>query len=195
MPVFEEEIRFAGPVEPAVTPVIQVSPQLSGLSAPLERTRPQTHARPTAQCPPRTSSPSTRTPKDMTGFGGLSPRSWSSESQARDRPSGHLRKALCGVVVFLSLQGFAYLALAQAPLTPMMGIEPSFMDFGSVEVGDCTERTLEIFNMSGDPRSMLRVFSLGLRPPFFSAASDSFPIQVPGDGRRVRLTARFCSER
>jgi chitodextrinase len=84
---------------------------------------------------------------------------------------------------------------AGTPLTPVIGVEPETLDFGScVPAGLCAELPLEIFNTVNDPRSILNVTGIQVAGSQFAlAGGPEPPLAIPGDGTRVTYTVRFCA--
>ncbi len=83
---------------------------------------------------------------------------------------------------------------AGTPLTPVIGVEPETLDFGScLPPGLCTDLPIEVFNAVGDPGSILHVTGIQVAGAQFAlAGGPAPPIAIPGDGTRAAYTVRFC---
>jgi hypothetical protein len=81
---------------------------------------------------------------------------------------------------------------AELPLTPVIGVVPSQLDFACVPLGDSLDATAELFNAADDPLSLLFVTSISVDGVGFSLAQGPLlPVSIPGDTTRVELLIRF----
>jgi hypothetical protein len=102
-----------------------------------------------------------------------------------------LASVMSGLVTLLILN-VAPVA-AQAPLSPIIGIDPLELDFGRcVLIGECRDMTINVFNQKQNPSSVLNVTDVSVFGPAFSiVAGPTPPFQIPG-GQLVTFTVRFC---
>ncbi|MGD8395624.1 MAG: PKD domain-containing protein [Candidatus Eiseniibacteriota bacterium] len=80
------------------------------------------------------------------------------------------------------------------PLSPVIGVDPLSLDFGCVDVGTCSESTIEILNDVVDPCSELEITGLtitGTGDVTF-VSPPPVPVVLPGDGSTLQLTLRCC---
>lgn len=79
------------------------------------------------------------------------------------------------------------------PLTPIIGVLPVTLDFGSVPVGSHNDLTAELYNANSQPASLLRVHQITVAGTGFSLLNGpTLPVIIPGDGTRVPVTIRFA---
>ncbi len=82
---------------------------------------------------------------------------------------------------------------ALLPLTPVIGVDPTSLDFGKVCVGQGAELTINLFNDVADPTSVLTISGLQIAPGDYSLVSPPpLPLTIPGDGTQVPVTIRFA---
>ena len=79
-------------------------------------------------------------------------------------------------------------------LTPVIGVNPTSLDFGSVCLGECRDRVVLIFNDVQDPKSLLVVTELTAIGAPILVDPPATPFDIPGDGTTVPVTLRFCVE-
>jgi len=107
------------------------------------------------------------------------------------RQSGPLPYCLCVLLCF-SLTTLSPPALAESPLTPILGVAPAVLDFGRVPVGSFGDTTLFLSNDAEDPSSILRVAEITTSGVSFSIIDcPSLPITIPGDSTVVPILIRF----
>jgi len=109
-----------------------------------------------------------------------------------------LRSAVLGLAVLATtLAGPASAQVLDdslTPLSPVIGIDPTSLDFGSCTlVGQCADLTIDIFNDVNDPTSILEVTSVVVNGAAFAIQSGQTPpYTIAGDGTRITYTIRFC---
>lgn len=82
--------------------------------------------------------------------------------------------------------------LADAPLTPILGVVPSSLDFGTVPVDSIIDLRITLSNDADDPNSVLVVNSLTIGGDGFSLPTPPMlPLAIPGDSTTVPLVVRF----
>ncbi len=117
------------------------------------------------------------------------------------RFTDHIRCAIFGLAVTaLALAGPASAQVYDTPddgvvpLTPVIGVDPTSLDFGGcVLVGECADLTIDIFNDVTDPSSLLEVTAVLVSGAAFTLqAGPTPPFTIPGDGTRITYTVRFC---
>ena len=92
--------------------------------------------------------------------------------------------------VSLGLLGSS-IAAAQIPLTPIIEVVPTSLDFGRVCVGQTRDLTVDLSNGANDPTSILTITNLTADAPFTLVNPPATPFDIPGDGSTVTLTVRF----
>ena len=128
---------------------------------------------------------------------------------AAQRPSGEAVGACCfgeGECELLapetcSLRGGSYRGdgstceppLCLLPLTPVIGVNPTFLEFGEVCPGQCQEAEVTLRNAAPDPESQLIIIQLEMTPPFSLVDPPPTPFTIPGDGTLVPLALRYCA--
>src|SRR5687768_7802074 len=80
------------------------------------------------------------------------------------------------------------------PLSPVIGVNPTSLDFGSVCVGECRDRVVLIFNDVNDPKSLLTITELTAIGDPILVDPPATPFDIPGDGTTVPVTLRYCAE-
>jgi PKD repeat protein len=83
--------------------------------------------------------------------------------------------------------------LCLLPLTPVIGVNPSFLEFGLLCPGQCRDGELTLRNAAPDPESELIIVDLVITPPFSLVDPPQTPFTIPGDGTLVPLTLRYCA--
>ncbi len=81
------------------------------------------------------------------------------------------------------------------PLTPVIGVDPTSLDFGSCTlVGQCADLTIDVFNDVNDPTSVLEITNFQVTGGGYTLqAGPTLPVTLPGDGQTVAtFTVRFC---
>jgi PKD repeat protein len=81
-------------------------------------------------------------------------------------------------------------------LTPIIGVDPTSLDFGRVCVGACSDLVVELFNDNEDPSSSLEITALtaaGEGFTLFDPPAVPFSIAGGNPGPRVQVTVRFCA--
>lgn len=96
------------------------------------------------------------------------------------------------VVASLCLVIFPAVVLAQTPLTPILGVSPPELDFGTVPVDSTMTLQLTLSNDVEDPQSVLVVNSLSISGSGFTISNTPpLPLSIPGDSTTVPLTIEF----
>jgi PKD repeat protein len=78
-------------------------------------------------------------------------------------------------------------------LSPVIGVDPTTMDFGRLCPGDCRDGMVTLRNAVNDPESHLIISDLLVNPPFELVDPPETPFTIPGDGTLVPLTLRYCA--
>ena len=103
-----------------------------------------------------------------------------------------LHAAILGTAILAA--ALAAPASAQTPLTPVIGLAPTSLDFGSCTLaGECAVLSLDVSNAVNDPTSILEITSVVVNGVAFAIdAGPTPPISIPGDGSFVTFAVRFC---
>jgi len=82
-----------------------------------------------------------------------------------------------------------------APLTPVIGVRPTELDFGNcTPVGGTSDYMIQVRNDVFDPQSILHLTAADVAGTAFSlAAGPPLPIDIRGDGSEVTFTVRFTA--
>ena len=80
------------------------------------------------------------------------------------------------------------------PLTPVIGVNPTSLDFGSLCLGECRDLVVLIFNDVQDPTSLLTITELRTIGAPILVDPPATPFDIPGDGTTVPVTLRYCAE-
>jgi PKD repeat protein len=75
----------------------------------------------------------------------------------------------------------------------VIGVNPSFLEFGMVCPGQCADGELTLRNLAPDPESQLIIMELAITPPFSLVDPPQTPFTIPGDGSIVPLVVRYCA--
>jgi subtilisin family serine protease len=82
---------------------------------------------------------------------------------------------------------------AQVPMSPLIGITPSTLDFGQTPIGSCKTVLAQVYNASSDPESVLEVSGISIDGADLTIEdAPSVPFVVPGDGSPVPVLLRVC---
>jgi PKD repeat protein len=97
------------------------------------------------------------------------------------------------VALSLGLLGASVAGAQPTPLTPVIGVDPTALDFGRVCQGQSRDLTIDLFNNVSDPTSILTITALATSgAPFTLVGPPSLPLTIPGDGvTRVPVTVRY----
>jgi hypothetical protein len=88
------------------------------------------------------------------------------------------------VAILLALSPTA--GLAEAPLTPILGVTPTSLDFGTVPVDSLMDLQVTLSNDADDPQSLLVIDSLTVGGYAFNLPDPpALPLVIPGDGSTV----------
>ena len=109
-----------------------------------------------------------------------------------------MRPALLVTLLALSFGGMSTSAVAGEipPLSPVIGVNPTSLDFGSLCLGECRDLVVLIFNDVQDPTSLLTITELrtiGASAPIL-VDPPATPFDIPGDGTTVPVTLRYCAD-
>ena len=80
------------------------------------------------------------------------------------------------------------------PLTPVIGVNPTSLDFGTLCLGECRDLVVLTFNDVQDPKSLLTVTELRTTGAPILVDPPATPFDIPGDGTTVPVTLRYCAE-
>jgi chitodextrinase len=107
-----------------------------------------------------------------------------------------MKPTLLVALLALSFGGLSSSAVADEmpALTPVIGVNPTILDFGSVCLGECRDRVLLIFNDVQDSQSLLAITELTAIGAPILVDPPATPFYIPGDGTTVPVTLRFCVE-
>jgi len=101
--------------------------------------------------------------------------------------------ALLGTTLVLSLGFMIEPALAQAPLTPVIAVNPSPIDFGQIDVGVCHHAIVTLSNAFEDSLSLLNVTSISVSGEGLTVVDiPSLPFVVPGGNSEIQILLRSC---
>jgi PKD repeat protein len=95
------------------------------------------------------------------------------------------------VALSLGLLGASVAGAQPTPLTPVIGVDPTSLDFGRVCQGQSRDLTIDLFNNVSDPTSILTITELLTAAPFSLVSPPAVPFDIPGDNTRVTLTVRY----
>lgn len=93
----------------------------------------------------------------------------------------------------LVLVGVSSHALSDAPLSPVIGVEPPTLDFGEIPIGTCNDLLARLFNNVSDPTSSLEITDIDLTGAEVTIIdAPSLPVIIPGDGASAIVMLRVC---
>jgi hypothetical protein len=102
------------------------------------------------------------------------------------------RSIVISAVLFFALTLPTTIASADTAVSPIIGVDTSTLDFGSVPVASSQSVALEVFNASNDPSSVLQVTDVTVTGEGFRLISGpTLPIAIPGDSTVFSFTAGF----
>jgi PKD repeat protein len=87
----------------------------------------------------------------------------------------------------------AEVATVSLPLSPVIGVNPIAIDFGTRCPGACQDAMVSVRNAVNDPQSRLVISDLVVTPPFALVDPPPIPLIILGDGSQIHLTLRYCA--
>ncbi|MGD8396765.1 MAG: PKD domain-containing protein, partial [Candidatus Eiseniibacteriota bacterium] len=104
-----------------------------------------------------------------------------------------MRKRTLVFSLAMLLWGISALSGTSVAQTPVIGVDPTSLDFGDcITVGETGTLTIDLFNDINDPVSILTITDLQVTGSGFSLEiAPPTPFDLPGDGSSVMLTLGF----
>ncbi len=99
------------------------------------------------------------------------------------------RVSLCFLIVILMTLA-PQSGLAQ-PLTPIIGVISTEIDFGTIALGTPIYVNEDLFNATGDPTSILEITDISVAGDGFGLLTHPDSLNIPGNGSAVVLPVRF----